>query len=199
MPVNQRSIEVSFTTCCCTGARGWNYLRLTLNTGCYVAFYVLSCLCIWLTRIQPIFPPKAVAASTISFISAMNERLMNWRISRNVVRGSGSIRTKRMHLNVPMDIRVLDTGGGMKKDSDSEPTSSDISSEPFAIFMDGLLQPKAWTTDLPSLGIKGYHFGYAAQYEPSGNPSRKSRGKSGYCQQRLYEPQSASWLSFQCH
>ncbi len=68
--------------------------------------------------------------------------------------GLGSIRTKRMNLNVPMDIRVLDTGGGMKKDSDSEATSSDISSEPFAIFMNGLLQPKAWATDLPSLGLR---------------------------------------------
>ncbi len=68
--------------------------------------------------------------------------------------GLGSIRTKRMRLNVPMDIRVLDTGGGMKNDAGSESTSSDICSEPFSIFMDGLLQPEAWTTDLPSLGLK---------------------------------------------
>ena len=68
--------------------------------------------------------------------------------------GLGAIRTKRMHLNVPMDIRVLDTGGGMKKDCNLEFTCEDIYSEPFSIFMDGLLQPQAWSTDLPSLGLR---------------------------------------------
>ena len=68
--------------------------------------------------------------------------------------GLGAIRTRRMHLQVPMDIRVLDTGGGMKKDAAREPTSSDICSEPFAIFLNGLLQPQAWNTDLPSLGLR---------------------------------------------
>lgn len=68
--------------------------------------------------------------------------------------GIGAIRTKRMRLDVPMDIRVLDTGGGMNKDAASEPTSSDICSEPFGIFLGGLLQPEAWTTDLPSLGFR---------------------------------------------
>jgi len=68
--------------------------------------------------------------------------------------GLGAIRTRRMQLNVPMDIRVLDTGGGTRKDSGSEPAVRDISSEPFAIFLNGLLQPEAWTTDLPSLGLR---------------------------------------------
>ncbi len=68
--------------------------------------------------------------------------------------GLGSIRTKRMRLKVPMDIRVLDTGGGMIKDAAEEPTGADILSEPFAIFLDGLLQPEAWTAETPSLGLR---------------------------------------------
>lgn len=68
--------------------------------------------------------------------------------------GLGAIRTRRMHLEVPMDIRVLDTGGGMKKDAPRKPTSSDICSVPFAMFLDGLLQPQAWNTELPSLGLR---------------------------------------------
>ncbi len=67
--------------------------------------------------------------------------------------GLGSIRTRRMRLGVPMDIRVLDTGGGMIKDAADEPIGTDIVSEPFAMFLDGLLQPEAWTADLPSLGV----------------------------------------------
>lgn len=66
----------------------------------------------------------------------------------------GVIRTRRMRLNVPMDIRVLDTGGGLKKDAAKEPTGVDIHSEPFSIFMEGLLQPQAWAGDLPSLGLR---------------------------------------------
>lgn len=68
--------------------------------------------------------------------------------------GLGAIRTRRMQLNVPMDIRILDTGGGTRKTSGSEPSVRDISSEPFAIFLNGLLQPEAWTADLPSLGLR---------------------------------------------
>ncbi len=66
----------------------------------------------------------------------------------------GSIRTRRMQLEVPMDIRVLDIGGGLAADPAHEPTRTAIRSEPFSAFLDGLLQPEAAADDLPSLGLR---------------------------------------------
>ena len=66
----------------------------------------------------------------------------------------GAIRTRRMHLGVPMDIRVLDIGGGLVSETGIEPTRQDTCSAPFSAFLDGLLQPQAWTAVPSTLGIR---------------------------------------------
>ena len=68
--------------------------------------------------------------------------------------GLGTIRTRRMNLGVPMDIRVLDIGGGMATDVTALPLPSEVRSAPLAVFLKGLLDPKAWATELPSLGFR---------------------------------------------
>ncbi|MFH0782842.1 MAG: PEP-utilizing enzyme [Pseudomonadota bacterium] len=69
--------------------------------------------------------------------------------------GLGTIRTRRILLDVPMDIRVLDIGNGMSKmGNNHQPTVQDVTSEPFAVFLAGLQKPEAWVTDLPSLGMR---------------------------------------------
>lgn len=68
--------------------------------------------------------------------------------------GLGAIRTSRMQLGVPMDIRVLDIGGGLAADCQANPLPADIRSDPFAAFLEGLLQPGAWADNQPSLGFR---------------------------------------------
>ena len=46
--------------------------------------------------------------------------------------GLGAIRTRRMALGVPMDIRVLDIGGGLVAELRNNPVPDDVRSEPFA-------------------------------------------------------------------
>jgi len=68
--------------------------------------------------------------------------------------GLGAIRTRRMELGVPMDIRVLDIGGGLINDPRSRPVPDEVRSKPFAAYLAGLLQPEAWEADLPALGLR---------------------------------------------
>lgn len=68
--------------------------------------------------------------------------------------GLGAIRTRRIELKVPMDIRVLDIGNGMKEAGDRDPTVADVISAPFAIFLDGLQRPEAWGSELPFIGLR---------------------------------------------
>jgi pyruvate, water dikinase len=68
--------------------------------------------------------------------------------------GLGAIRTRRMNLGIPMDIRVLDIGGGMATPASDEPTAGDARSEPFTVFLGGLLDPQAQAASLPSLGLR---------------------------------------------
>ena len=66
----------------------------------------------------------------------------------------GAIRTRLMALGVPMDIRVLDIGGGIAPDAGREPTTGHALSEPFALFLQGLTHPEAWTPEIPALGVR---------------------------------------------
>ena len=68
--------------------------------------------------------------------------------------GLGKIRTRRLHLEVPMDIRVLDIGNGLKTDDRHELTVEKVISEPFTAFLEGLQKPEAWATELPSFGFR---------------------------------------------
>jgi pyruvate,water dikinase len=68
--------------------------------------------------------------------------------------GLGAIRTRRMNLGVPMDIRVLDIGGGMAKSTGPEPGPHEVQSAPLTAFLDGLLDPLASATELPTLALR---------------------------------------------
>lgn len=68
--------------------------------------------------------------------------------------GLRSIHTTRLHLPVQMDINLLDIGGGLPNSPVQQPGPADILSEPFAIFLDGLLHPQATSEDVPTLGIR---------------------------------------------
>ena len=68
--------------------------------------------------------------------------------------GLGSIRTRRMRLGRPMDIRALDIGGGLHPNAPREPGPQDVSSAPFAAFLSGLLHPDAWNVESASLGLR---------------------------------------------
>jgi pyruvate,water dikinase len=68
--------------------------------------------------------------------------------------GLGAIRTDRMQLGVPLDIRVLDIGGAMVNEAKLPFTADKVKSMPFNAFLDGLLLPAAWEHELPSLGLR---------------------------------------------
>lgn len=68
--------------------------------------------------------------------------------------GLGVIRTKRMQLNRPMDLRVLDIGNGLTDDVVALPGREHVQSGPFADFLDGLLNPDAWDMEPVSLGVR---------------------------------------------
>ena len=68
--------------------------------------------------------------------------------------GLGSLRTRPLLLGLPMDIRVLDIGGGIAPDAPVKPLPNHITSAPFQAFLEGLIDPRAWDTESPSLGMR---------------------------------------------
>lgn len=68
--------------------------------------------------------------------------------------GLSGIRTTRLHLPAQMDINLLDIGGGMPDGAVQQSGPADILSEPFAVFLDGLLHPQATGEELPTLGLR---------------------------------------------
>jgi len=68
--------------------------------------------------------------------------------------GLGTIRTRRLELGVPMDIRVLDVGDGLSEANPEKLGLELVRSEPFRAFLEGLLQPRAWDSSQPSLGLR---------------------------------------------
>ncbi|WBF66188.1 hypothetical protein LN040_10655 [Desulfovibrio subterraneus] len=68
--------------------------------------------------------------------------------------GLGAIRTRRMHLGRPMDLRVLDISGGLVEDVADHPTRDDVVSDPFTAFLEGLLRDEAWDIGPVSLGLR---------------------------------------------
>ncbi len=68
--------------------------------------------------------------------------------------GLGAIRTRRMQLGRPMDLRVLDIANGLAENASAHPVADDVLSRPFAAFLDGLLREEAWDTAPVALGIR---------------------------------------------
>jgi pyruvate,water dikinase len=66
----------------------------------------------------------------------------------------GTLRTRSLALGLPMDIRVLDVGGGLDAESTSMPGPDQVISVPFRAFLEGLVDPRAWEIEAPSLGMR---------------------------------------------
>jgi pyruvate,water dikinase len=79
------------------------------------------------------------------------DELVHFQERRPGLRG---IRTTRLQLPVQMNVNLLDIGGGLTDGIVDQPGTVDILSEPFAIFLDGLLHPLAAGEELPALGIR---------------------------------------------
>ncbi len=67
--------------------------------------------------------------------------------------GLGAIRSRRLRLEVPLDVRILDVGGGVDPETGDEAVEENVRSEPLSIFLQGLLHPSAWSTEASSLSF----------------------------------------------
>lgn len=67
--------------------------------------------------------------------------------------GLGAIRSRRLHAGVPLDMRVLDVGGGVDPAAGDEVGVDDVRSVPFEIFLRGLNRPAAWDDGASALGL----------------------------------------------
>jgi pyruvate,water dikinase len=67
--------------------------------------------------------------------------------------GVGSLRARRMRLAVPMDMRVLDIGGGVAPGEGELSSAGDVRSVPLAIFLRGLERPEAWSSEAADLRV----------------------------------------------
>ena len=67
--------------------------------------------------------------------------------------GLGAIRSRRLRLEVPLDVRILDVGGGVDPETGDEAVEDNVRSEPLSIFLQGLLRPSAWSTEASSLSF----------------------------------------------
>ncbi|WP_028580320.1 PEP-utilizing enzyme [Desulfogranum japonicum] len=64
------------------------------------------------------------------------------------------LKNSQLRLPIAMDINLLDIGNGLHATTNQEITLADISSIPFAVFLDGLLHPLAGGNETPSLGVR---------------------------------------------
>jgi len=67
--------------------------------------------------------------------------LANLQVSRP---GLAGLRTRRLHTGVPLDMRILDIGGGLAPETHDPIAPDDIQCEPLSLFLQGLGQSKAW-------------------------------------------------------
>ncbi|MFV0439087.1 MAG: PEP-utilizing enzyme [Desulfopila sp.] len=66
----------------------------------------------------------------------------------------GAIRTRWLELGVPVEIRVLDIGGGLTGETGSRLVAGDVRSAPLVAFLTGLLRPEAWGDVRPAQGLR---------------------------------------------
>jgi pyruvate, water dikinase len=67
--------------------------------------------------------------------------------------GLAGLRTRRLEIGVPMQIGVLDIGGGLSAQAGPRPGIADIHCEPLAAFVEGLCRSDAWNTGPAVLGV----------------------------------------------
>ncbi|MDR2550162.1 MAG: hypothetical protein LBD10_08200 [Desulfobulbus sp.] len=68
--------------------------------------------------------------------------------------GLDTLRTRPLELDLPLDIRVLDVGGGIQPGADFRLRPDRIESAPFVAFLEGLTDPRARNSEAPSLGLR---------------------------------------------
>ena len=75
-------------------------------------------------------------------------------ISRIAGQGSAPFVRAGCVLEVPLDVRILDVGGGVGlRRRETRPWRKNVRSEPLSIFLQGLLHPSAWSTEASSLSF----------------------------------------------
>ncbi|SDO56361.1 PEP-utilizing enzyme [Desulforhopalus singaporensis] len=79
------------------------------------------------------------------------DELAHFQERRPELRG---LQTSRLRLPNTMDINLLDIGGGLHSAAEDTTIIGDIHSKPFAIFIDGLLHPRAGTDSPGILGVR---------------------------------------------
>ncbi len=65
----------------------------------------------------------------------------------------GAIRSRRLRLDLPLAVRVLDIGRGLDSAAGGHPGPEDVRSLPFIHFLRGLTQPRAWNAESARLGL----------------------------------------------
>ncbi|MFV0436452.1 MAG: PEP-utilizing enzyme [Desulfopila sp.] len=68
--------------------------------------------------------------------------------------GLGALRTRSLVLGLPIDIRVLDIGGGLATADVGELRPGQIDSIPFRAYLVGLADPGAWNPETPGLATR---------------------------------------------
>jgi pyruvate,water dikinase len=64
---------------------------------------------------------------------------------------------RQLHLNVPLDLIVIDLGGGLKQIDQSRPALiEDVSSAPLRHLLEGLLTPGVWSRDPVEIDLDGF-------------------------------------------
>lgn len=95
------------------------------------------------------------------------EELLNLRTWHKELRGT---ETRRLKLNIPIDIRVLDIGNGVLDSSQKELHADDISSLPFKAFLSGLTTDEMFDQQPGSIGLREILSGMDKTYTALNTP-----------------------------
>ena len=89
------------------------------------------------------------------------EELLNIQTRHRNLKG---IVTRRLLIDIPMDIRVLDIGGGLCSSAMKEIETSDITSLPFKAFLRGIAMEDMWDHRPTSIGLREIFSGMDRTY-----------------------------------
>jgi len=67
--------------------------------------------------------------------------------------GLGTIRSRRLHAGVPLDVRVLDVGGGIDASAGDQARVDEVRSAPLVSFLRGLNRSSAWSDGASALAL----------------------------------------------
>jgi pyruvate,water dikinase len=90
--------------------------------------------------------------------------------------GSSGLHTRRLSIEAPIQISVLDIGGGIAADAGPAPGMSDIRSEPLVAFLEGLRRPEALGSTPPALRLRDILSGMPRSLAALNAPADSMRG-----------------------